>query len=204
MKQISELIPPIEGESLIEDSGFEAFWSVYPRKTDKKTALRSWEKLNEKDRLAACAGASYHAENNPQWRDKALIPHASTFLNGRRWEDEIVIPRREEINGDLSDVNKMVWSGMNQLYGKSWIDKHGDRPSAIWRNQLANLSAEDIKQGFRFLVDTGEKNAPSMPYFVSICKKKNDLQEFKGLPKPTGSDAVAFEAIAEMKRILRR
>jgi hypothetical protein len=201
MKQIGEMLPEIEGESLIEDAGFESFWVECPRKTDKKAAMRAWEKLNEQDRLAATAGMIYHRDNNPQWRDKSLIPHPSTFLNGRRFEDEIVIPRREEVTSDVSDLGKMVWSAMTQMFGQSWITKHGDRPSPIWRNQLTVLTQDDIKQGLKHLVETGEQHPPSLPYFISICKRKT-LPEYQRLPRPEPDEKLARASIAEMKKIL--
>lgn len=201
-KQIADLLPELSGDGLVEDSGFSAFWKNYPRKTDKKAATRAWEKLGEKDRLAAASGALYHTENNPQWRDQSLIPHPSTFLNGRRWEDEIVIPKREKVIEDKSDLGKMVWSAMTQLFGNSWITKHGDTPPPVWKSQLSGLTPEDIKRALRYLVDSGEQHPPSLPYFVKLCRS-NTLPEFKQLPRPERNEELAFEAFTQLRKILK-
>ena len=202
VRQIGDLLPPVEGESLIEDSGFESFYKNYPRKTDKKAAKRAWDKLSEKDRLAACAGALYHAEHNPQWQDKTLIPHPSTFLNGRRWEDEVVAPQREEVINDVSDLGRMVWSACTQLYGQTWINKHGAKPSPVWQRQLAKLNENAIKRALRNLMEEGETQPPSLPHFAKLCRGE-ELEEFKLLPRPEQTPEIHESGFAELRSILK-
>jgi len=202
MQPIGELLPDYKGQGLLEDSALEAFLSAYPRKAGKpSTKENAWNKLNERDRLAAFNGIKYHLENNPQWRDKTMIPHPATYLNGRRWEDEIAIPRKEEIAADLSDISKMVWSACTQMFGESWLRKHGDRPSPIWVAQLRNKTVLDIQRALRALVAQGEQNPPSLPYFISLAKG-TDLEEFKQLPRPQGNPEIAERAFEQMRQIL--
>ncbi len=67
---------------------FDGFWAFYPRKTNKQAAMRAWDKLQPSDDLIAEIGAALILLKASQsWADKKYIPHASTFLNGRRWED---------------------------------------------------------------------------------------------------------------------
>ena len=200
MKRLGELIPEIDPPELADE--FELFYQNYPRRTDKKAAKRAWDKLSEKDRLAAASGSVYHAENNPQWQDKTLIPHPSTFLNGRRWEDEIVIPQQQEVAEDVSDIPAMVWSACTQMYGQSWINKHGAKPSPVWKTQLAKFKREDILRGLRHLLENGEQNPPGLPYFVQMCRS-NALPPLRQLPRPDGNPAVAESALKELKSILR-
>lgn len=65
---------------------FLAFWLVYPRKVAKPLAWRSWKRQAPKldDVLAALAWQRESA----QWQEHDKIPHPSTYLMGRRWEDE--------------------------------------------------------------------------------------------------------------------
>ena len=202
MKQIGNLLPEIEGDDLVDKGGFEAFYRDYPRKTDKKAAERAWDKLSEKDRLAAYAGMVYHRDNNPQWQDKSLIPHPSTFLNGRRWEDEIVLPRREEAIEDVSDICAMVWSACTQMFGQSWINKHGSKASPVWRRQLEHLKQRDIQRGLRALMELGQDNPPSLPRFVELCRNRNYLPEYQSLPRPDSDPAIADAAFAELRATL--
>lgn len=68
--------------------GFDEFWDEYPRKTGEKTAQTSWQKAvdagTSPDVLAACA---HNFREEMQGVDKQWIPHASTWLNQRRWLD---------------------------------------------------------------------------------------------------------------------
>lgn len=72
--------------------GFDEFWSAYPRKTAKANALKAFEKLNpDGDLMKIMLGALSRWSKSEQWtKDNGqFIPHASTWLNGRRWEDEL-------------------------------------------------------------------------------------------------------------------
>ena len=71
---------------------FEQFWAAYPRKVAKPAAARAWEKQGMEDDLYAADAAKHDAEKRTRhgwWpRDKTKIPHPSTWINARRWEDE--------------------------------------------------------------------------------------------------------------------
>lgn len=67
------------------DHAFAQFWAAYPRKTDKQRAHTTWERLSKADQSSALAdiSAGRFADKDPQY-----IPHPTTYLRGRRWEDE--------------------------------------------------------------------------------------------------------------------
>lgn len=70
---------------------FDQFWSAYPRKTGKALALKIWERLNpSKDTATAILTALDWQRQQPDWQKDGgrFIPYPSTWLNGRRWEDE--------------------------------------------------------------------------------------------------------------------
>ena len=73
------------------DIGFDEFWSAYPRKDSKAASIKAFSKIAPDEQLRAkiLAGVK-RAETSEQWRkdDGKFIPHASTWLNQRRWEDE--------------------------------------------------------------------------------------------------------------------
>lgn len=72
--------------------GFEAFWSAYPRKTAKDSAAKAYARIKPDERLQARILAALSAQAaSEQWtRDGGrFVPHAATWLNGRRWEDDI-------------------------------------------------------------------------------------------------------------------
>lgn len=68
---------------------FAAFWKFYPRGENKQRAVKAWDKLKPDDTLIATMGRALAKQKaSPDWQRGIGIPHASTWLNGRRWEDE--------------------------------------------------------------------------------------------------------------------
>jgi DNA replication protein DnaC len=69
---------------------FESFWKLYPRRVARMAAIKAWRKLPPPERALALAAIEAHVNYWRQAeRDPERIPHASTWLNGRRWEDEL-------------------------------------------------------------------------------------------------------------------
>ena len=75
---------------------FENFWSQYPKKVGKLTARRSWEKLSLENQQKALEAIVEHRKYwSAKGTDWEFIPHASTWLNQERFEDELVIEQKE-------------------------------------------------------------------------------------------------------------
>lgn len=71
---------------------FESFWTVYPRKVGKAQAKKAWDKLNLNDDTVMLIAENIALRiKHGEWSDanKTFIPHASTYLNNARWEDEV-------------------------------------------------------------------------------------------------------------------
>ena len=71
---------------------FEVFWAACPRKVGRGAAEKIWRNLNPDETLAMrIIKAMTEQRNQEQWKRDGgkYIPHPSTWLNGRRWEDEI-------------------------------------------------------------------------------------------------------------------
>lgn len=70
---------------------FDAFWSAYPKKVNKKKAQEIWSKLNPDKLLVDRIMLSLDRQKNSKsWLKDggAFIPHPSTWLNQERWNDE--------------------------------------------------------------------------------------------------------------------
>jgi hypothetical protein len=83
--------PPTPLPGGVAVASFDSFWSAYPRKTDKAAARKAWVKLKpDADLLAVMLAALERQKRSHQWAKNGgeFIPHASTWLNKRRWEDE--------------------------------------------------------------------------------------------------------------------
>lgn len=73
---------------------FEQFWAIYPRKVGKQKARQTWERLHASAELAEkIIGGVQRYRETTQWQTEGgkFIPHPTTFLNQRRWEDKIEI-----------------------------------------------------------------------------------------------------------------
>lgn len=77
---------PITNKRSTALSQFDTFWKAYPRKIGKGAAQKAWAaavRKAEPERIIE------GVERYPWPDDPAFIPHASTWLNGQRWEDEL-------------------------------------------------------------------------------------------------------------------
>lgn len=70
--------------------GFDAFWGVYPKRVGKFMARKAWGKIPwvEQHYLEVIEAVEAWKRTD-QWSDPQFIPYPATFLNQRRWEDEV-------------------------------------------------------------------------------------------------------------------
>ena len=73
---------------------FELFWKSYPRHESKSLAMKAFKKVKVDINILLQAIAKQ--KNSKQWKDN-IIPHASTWLNQSRWEDEIITKPTNDI-----------------------------------------------------------------------------------------------------------
>lgn len=97
------------------DLSFESFWDQYPRKEGKHTARGRWDKMSHEDRAAVFEAlddwCAYYATIDPKF-----IPHGSTWLNQRRWEDD---PPDTPEPPTLSVVPSV---GCDECDGTGWVE----------------------------------------------------------------------------------
>jgi hypothetical protein len=74
------------------EASFETFWKLYPRKTAKDNARKAFAKINPNAELLAqmVESLAKHCASTGWTKDDGqFIPHASTWLNQKRWNDEV-------------------------------------------------------------------------------------------------------------------
>lgn len=81
---------PQEGKDSDSTSGFDAFYAAYPRHVSKVASQKAWAKLKPNEALQQTILADIARRKRGEWagKDMQYIPHPSTYLNQRRWEDE--------------------------------------------------------------------------------------------------------------------
>lgn len=110
----SNNIPPIipqegEGEGDKSNDGlvprhkperFMKLWAIWPknRRKARRDAVKAWDKLQASDALLDEMSAALARQmQGADWKRGIGVPYPSTWLNGRRWEDEPEAP--EESTG---------------------------------------------------------------------------------------------------------
>ncbi len=114
---------------------FDEFYLAYPRKAARAQAVKAWNKLKADDALI-----DRILEDIPiriksgefDITDKTHIPHPATYLNGRRWEDEIT-PR------GVSHGTNQQTGGNRKLSAVDRVRRHGDELD----QQIAEAEAEE-------------------------------------------------------------
>ena len=105
MKANVEQNTEYEYESEYENEySFDKFWKEYPRKTAKQNAQKAFKKIKVTPELfESIMSALLVQRETVEWKKDGgqFIPHAATWLNGRRWEDEIT--------GMGSEEDKLEW-----------------------------------------------------------------------------------------------
>lgn len=80
----------IEAVPYEEAGSFDEFWRNYPRKHVKTAAVKSWHRMTHADHVAAIDALPSHvAMWEREGRGTRLIPHPASWLNQRRWEDDL-------------------------------------------------------------------------------------------------------------------
>jgi len=114
-------------------AGFAEFWQHYPRKDGKQTAAESWAKLTPEERQLALADVPQRMRANWAGRELEHLPHASTYLNQRRWLDAI------QPNARLPDPRPRFSPGMERL-GQRYLE-------AVERERARSNQVADADQG---------------------------------------------------------
>ncbi len=74
------------GKENENDQRFDQFWTTFPRKTDKARAKRSFLRLTKTEQELAVSNIQRLYSETPA----QFVPHPSTYLNGKRWEDQAI------------------------------------------------------------------------------------------------------------------
>ena len=95
-----ENIPPkapqgaADSVDIWEPEIFARFWAKYPKKKDKKKAIREWNKLKPDRQLMWRMDEALDAQMvSEEWQrdDGRAIPYPCRWLSHRRWEDELSV-----------------------------------------------------------------------------------------------------------------
>lgn len=112
------------------DDGFEEFYKLYPNKKARGAAERAWAKMT-KDERALCNPAIEAQVKANHFRGTDgmdYVPHPATWLNERRWMDEVKAPQPVLVHGSprlmsKADALKII-SELREKHGKDFQTHH--------------------------------------------------------------------------------
>lgn len=112
---------------------FDEFWEHYPRKTNKLKAQSAWAKVKNKTEVLPLITENIRARlATGDWElsKKGVIPHPSTYLNGERWEDEVITKEQSyAANKPTSAVERVTQATGQQPFcidsATNWGDGYG-------------------------------------------------------------------------------
>lgn len=94
-------------DGTVADAFESRFWPAYPRKVGKADAAKAFAKLKPDDALlAVMLGALATQRDSDDWRRDGgqFVPHPATWINGKRWQDEVPAARRAPVANAMSDI----------------------------------------------------------------------------------------------------
>ena len=101
---------------------FDKFWVVYPRKVNKGFAMKAWEKAASKAAPALIIAAVEAWKGSKGFPEPDFVPHASTWLNGERWLDQL-------------EGEKIV---MTETEKQDFLKDHQKRMEELWQSKNSN------------------------------------------------------------------
>ena len=126
-----------EEKNRIDDKieiAFEEFWFLYDKKTGKDKAYKKFIKLSNKDHIDILKAIPNYVIATP---DKTYRKDPLTYLNGRHWEDEIIIkdikPKSNPIEQELKDrADKYVEERRTIAKGQGWSFGADNEKETYW------------------------------------------------------------------------
>ena len=115
---------------------FEEWWKAYPNKANKKKALDIWKRRNlDHKAMVIVADTVLRRKDCAKWRD-GFVPLPTTYLNGDRWEDEIVkaAPQIEKLRVPGDDEGLVQWAKDNgfPVPGKNSTESYAHYRGRLW------------------------------------------------------------------------
>ena len=87
----------LDTRNSILDTRFSEFWSIYPNKVKKKDTIIAWG-AGKCDKIADRIIADVQKRCDTEWKGDGAkyVPHPTTYIHQRRWEDETAPQERME------------------------------------------------------------------------------------------------------------
>jgi hypothetical protein len=111
----------------LQSESFERWWKNYPKKVgNKQKCLSIWNRKCLDSRVERLILDVNNRQLVDQaWQDKQFIPNPQTYLNGERWNDDIIPIKQAQIKIPRGDAEAIVFGierGIEAKIGESMYD----------------------------------------------------------------------------------
>jgi len=103
-------------------SSFPQFWIAYPRKVGKAAAQKAYAKAIKKAEPETILARLEAWKGSKGFPEPDFVPHASTWLNGERWLDQL-------------EGEKIV---MSETEKQDFLKDHQKRMEELWQSKSSN------------------------------------------------------------------
>ena len=103
-----------ENDCYARERAFDLFWEAYPRKMGKVKAQAAFQKVTVP--VDVLLSAIAEQKQSQQWQKDGgqFIPHPTTWLKGKRWEDQIAVEQkthgRQLDDDEVEAIRRMMGS----------------------------------------------------------------------------------------------
>ena len=112
-------------------------------------------------------------------------------------------------------VLERFWQAMTEMYGSQWVNEYGEKPNNMWREELEQMTTQQIKCGIERCKQARSPYVPRLPQFLAWCDELDgdtaEQKAFKArcvdvealrLPKPPASQEIRKAALAKIKALI--
>ena len=128
---------------------FDSFWKLYPNKTGKKPAQQAWTKLKpEGELLNMIMSALALQRSSHDWTKDGgqYVPHARTWLNQNRWEDEVRDGRQDtRTSGGTPSLVDQVRERNRQREAERGGDFGGESGFRTFDGEVVGIDDEHVR-----------------------------------------------------------
>lgn len=105
LNRLNNIEIPSEIATQPETTAFISFWNAYPKKMDRLSAEKAFNSINP-NLYPKILDSVELQKKTEQWQKAEYIPLASKWLEGQRWEDEVVVSTIDPIEAYARELIK--------------------------------------------------------------------------------------------------
>ena len=188
-----------------EKKMFVKFWSVWPKKTNKRDAERLFNKLDTATQIRVIQDVIRRVKFHAQWKDKQHIPAPDRYLRAELFEDEIIEEKtaaQDQAEREDGTIHARFWTMLIQMLGKRFEREYGPVMPVAWRHGLSGLTRDQASKILKILSGDPSPRLPDLPKINSLRKYVVGDPPDKMLPRPEGDPDIIAAAFLELRKIL--